>query len=93
MTFREANPADATAIAALARKTYAETFGHMDPDDLAAELEATKSTAYFHHSMRERDTFILAEATGRLTGYVGIGRCHILRDGRVIDEDLVMLRS
>jgi ribosomal protein S18 acetylase RimI-like enzyme len=74
IVIREARIGDAEALAALAVETYAEAFGHsFSPDDLAAHLEKRLSRERFEQMLRE-DTFLVAEARGRLIGYVQFGR-------------------
>lgn len=73
MLIRELEPADIPALAALAAKTYAETFGHsMSPEDLAAELRDGRSEVYFR-AAAERDTILVVVFDDVLAGYVQLG--------------------
>ena len=57
---------DVTALSALARRTYAEAFGHsFSPSDLAAHLESNLAESYFRQALEE-DVFLLAETDGLL---------------------------
>jgi ribosomal protein S18 acetylase RimI-like enzyme len=54
-------------------ETYAAAFGHsFEPADLAAHLERNLSRHCFERILRE-DTVLVAEAGGRLVGYVQFG--------------------
>src|SRR5215469_8813355 len=62
------------AVAELARKTYADAFGHsFEPSDLAAHIESQLSDACFERYLTE-DTFLLAEEGARLIGFLQIGK-------------------
>ena len=77
MTIRRAEDADLAALAGLARRTYADAFGHsFSPSDLAAHLERNLADSYFRQAMAE-DVFLLAEAAGRLIGFVQFGPVRI----------------
>ena len=77
MTIRPVTPDDVPALAALARRTWSDAFGHgLSPDDHAAELEETRSEAYFAVALRER-TILVAEEGGALLGYVQFGEVTI----------------
>jgi ribosomal protein S18 acetylase RimI-like enzyme len=77
VTIRRAEEADLPALAALARQTYAEAFGHsFSPSDLAAHLERNLAESCFHQAMAG-DVFLLAEAAGRLIGFVQFGPLRI----------------
>ena len=77
MTIRRAEEADLPAVAALARQTYADAFGHsFSPSDLAAHLERNLAESCFRQAMAE-DVFLLAEAAGRLIGFVQFGPLRI----------------
>ena len=68
---------DVTALSALARRTYAEAFGHsFSPSDLAAHLERNLAESCFRHALTE-DVFLLAETEGRLIGFVQFGPLRI----------------
>jgi diamine N-acetyltransferase len=72
-TIRPAAPDDVPALADLAKRTWSDAFGSsVSPEDEAAELETTRSPAYFVHAL-ERDTILVAESEGGLLGYVQFG--------------------
>ncbi|MEM1027228.1 MAG: N-acetyltransferase [Planctomycetota bacterium] len=73
MKIREWRTSDIPALARLAAKTYAETFGHsLTPEQLSAQLEETRSEAYFT-SVMARDTVLVATVNGQLIGYIQLG--------------------
>jgi ribosomal protein S18 acetylase RimI-like enzyme len=73
LRIRAAEPNDAPALSALARRTWSDAFGPgVSPEDLASELEATRSEAYFADALREK-TILVAEEDGELLGYVQFG--------------------
>lgn len=73
MAIRRAETGDLAALAALARRTYADAFGHsFSPEDLAAHLERNLADGHFHQALAE-DVFLLAESAGRLIGFVQFG--------------------
>jgi len=77
VTIRPATAGDVPALAELARRTWSDAFGaSVDPADEAAELERTRSPAYFAEALRDR-TILVAEAEGRLVGYVQLGDVEI----------------
>lgn len=77
MRVREATPGDAEALSALAREVYAAAFGvTMPPDDLAAHLEHELSHQKFRMLLVE-DTFLLAETSGELVGFVQFGNAEL----------------
>ena len=77
MIVRPAGTDDLAALAALARQTYADAFGHsFSPSDLAAHLERSLADSYFRQAMAE-DVFLLAEAAGRLADFVQFGPVRI----------------
>src|SRR5689334_22731813 len=72
-TIRAAGPADVPALSRLAKRTWADAFGHsVSPEDAAAELEETRSEAHFLAALREQ-TILVAEADGMLVGYAAFG--------------------
>jgi ribosomal protein S18 acetylase RimI-like enzyme len=74
---RPARADDLAALSALARQTYADAFGHsFSAPDLAAHLESNLADGYFHQAFEE-DVFLLAEAEGRLIGFVQFGPLRI----------------
>jgi ribosomal protein S18 acetylase RimI-like enzyme len=73
MAIRPAEAQDLAALAALARQTYVDAFGHsFSPEDLAAHLQGNLADGYFRQALAE-DVFLLAEAAGRLIGFVQFG--------------------
>jgi ribosomal protein S18 acetylase RimI-like enzyme len=77
MIIRELEGGDVAALAALARKTYADAFGHsFSAADLTAYLQSNLSDAYFLFALDE-DGFLGAEVGGRLIGFVQFGAVSI----------------
>lgn len=77
MIIRPAGTKDLAALAAFARRTYADAFGHsFRPEDLAAHLQGNLADGYFHQTLAE-DVFLLAESEGRLIGFVQFGPVRI----------------
>ena len=73
MTIRAADESDVPALSALARRTWSDAFGSsLSPEELAAELEETRSEAYFR-AARVAQTILVAELDGDLVGYVQFG--------------------
>ena len=73
MTIREAREADLPAISELAKRTWADAFGSsVSPEQEAAELEETRSEAYFRAALAT-DTILVAELDGALVGYAQLG--------------------
>lgn len=67
---RQAGPEDIPALSALARHTYAETFGHsLSPEDLATQLEETRSEECFRKAL-ESDIVLVAQDDDIIAGYV-----------------------
>ena len=64
---------EAGALAALARQTYVDAFGHsFIPSDLDAQLQNALSDAYFTEAIT-KDTVLVAEVSGELIGFVQFG--------------------
>jgi ribosomal protein S18 acetylase RimI-like enzyme len=73
MKIRVARAGDLKPLAALARKTYVEAFGHsFEPADLTAHMKSKLSDACFKRYLGE-DTFFLAEQHTSLIGFLQIG--------------------
>jgi hypothetical protein len=69
-TIRPATPNDVPALSVLAKRTWCEAFGSsVSLDQAAAELEETRSEAYFTRALREQ-TILVAEKNDALVGYV-----------------------
>ena len=72
--FRDATPADAAAICALARRTFRETFGHLyDPADLAAFLAGHTRDGWRAELADPAFAIRLAEWRGEAVGYAKLG--------------------
>lgn len=70
---RPATSNDVSALSQLAKQTWADAFGEpLSPEDLAAELEKSRSEAYFINALQET-TILVAEEDGELLGYVQFG--------------------
>ena len=70
ITFRDGGVEDATAIDALFRASFSETFAHLyDPRDLAAFFVAFTADAWRAELADPDFAFRLAEEDGRLAGY------------------------
>ena len=74
MTDRDATAADLPAIDAVFRQSFCDTFAHLyDPDDLAAFLAKFTPEAWQEEYDDPRYAFHVAEAGGKVVGYVKIG--------------------
>jgi GNAT superfamily N-acetyltransferase len=72
--YRTATPADASALAALGRETFVETFGHLyTPENLAAFLENHADERWAHELADPQIKVRLAEADDRLAAYAKLG--------------------
>lgn len=72
----QATPADAADIAALGRVTFAETFTHYTPEDLAAFLDAKYQPGIFRALIEDPAEMIFkAVLDGKIVGYAHAGRC------------------
>ena len=77
LRIRAARRDDVPALSSLARRTWADAFGDSVPaDDLAAELEETRSERRFESALDTR-TILVAEHGGALVGYVEFGDVEI----------------
>jgi ribosomal protein S18 acetylase RimI-like enzyme len=73
MIIRQAEKADVSALAELARQTYAAAFGEsFTESDLAAHLQVRLSDSYFERAIDE-DVFLLAVDGGRPIGFLQFG--------------------
>ncbi|VXC82206.1 GNAT family N-acetyltransferase [Sphingomonas sp. AX6] len=74
MMYRDATPADAAAIAELARVSFTETFGHLyTPENLAAFL-TSHTTEDWARVLADPDVAVrVAENDGALIGYARVG--------------------
>jgi diamine N-acetyltransferase len=71
---RQADKEDVRALAALARKTYADAFGHsFTESDLAAHLELRLSDAYFREALCDDIFFVARNEDGILIGFAQSG--------------------
>jgi diamine N-acetyltransferase len=74
VTGRDATPADAPALAALARATFAETFGHLyTPANLAAFLARHTADAWAQDLADPRLAVRLGEQDGTALAYAKLG--------------------
>ena len=74
----EATIDDCEAVAALAARTFSETFGHLyRPENLAQHIRATCSATYFRQSLDEGDTLLMVKEAGQLIGYGKVGRMRL----------------
>jgi ribosomal protein S18 acetylase RimI-like enzyme len=76
---RRATPADAEALSAIARATFAETFGHLyPPEDLAQFLEDVYAPARMREDLADpaRAAWLL-EADGKAVGHALAGPCDL----------------
>ena len=71
--FRDAGPLDAAALAALARQTFSDTFGHLySPENLAAFL-AGHSTEKWRDELEHPDFSVrIGEAEGQAVAYAKV---------------------
>ena len=77
---RRATPGDAMALAALARDTFVETFGHLyRPEDLAAFLENSQSVAAYSRLLQDPRVavWVAEDADGTLVGFLNAGPCKL----------------
>ena len=73
-TYRDATPADAATVAALARRTFTETFGHLyAPEDLALFLGRLSEGAYAAEIADPAFAIRLAEVAGAVVAYAKLG--------------------
>jgi ribosomal protein S18 acetylase RimI-like enzyme len=73
MNVRPADEGDLPELSALAKRTWADAFGSsLGPEALEAELEETRSQAYFSAALIAQ-TILVAELDGELVGYVQFG--------------------
>lgn len=78
LTVIKASPADAPALAALGRVTFAETFTHYTPEDLAAFLDEKYQPALFQEAIEDpAQTMFKAVLRGALVGYAHVGPCQL----------------
>ena len=74
MNTRDATAADLPDVDRVFRQSFCDTFGHIyDPDDLAAFLANFSAEAWRGEYDDPRYCFRVAEADGRLVGYVKLG--------------------
>jgi ribosomal protein S18 acetylase RimI-like enzyme len=78
-TIRRAGPADAEALVAIGRATFAETFGHLyPPEDLAAFLAQSHGLARARTDLADPAKAVwLVEAGREAVGYAVAGPCHL----------------
>jgi ribosomal protein S18 acetylase RimI-like enzyme len=75
IVIRPMTTGDINAVSSLARRSWADAFGDgIGAQDVAAELEAARSVAYFATALTdERKTMLVAEQQGQVIGYVQFG--------------------
>ena len=74
VTYRDAGPSDAAMLAALGRRTFTETFGHLyRPEDLAAFLESHSEEKWRAELADPTFAVRLAEEGGEPAAYAKIG--------------------
>jgi GNAT superfamily N-acetyltransferase len=74
IAYRDATLADAPAIDALFRQSFADTFGHLyDPADLAAFFASFTAAAWEEELADPAYVLRLAEDDGRLAGFAKLG--------------------
>lgn len=78
-TIRRAAPADAEALVAIGRATFAETFGRLyPPQDLATFLDEAHGLARARCDLADRTKAVwLVEAGAKVVGYAVAGPCHL----------------
>ncbi len=77
---RRATTHDASALAALARDTFVETFGHLyRPEDLAAFLEKSQSVPAYTRLLQAPGVaiWVAEDADGNLAGFLNAGPCKL----------------
>jgi ribosomal protein S18 acetylase RimI-like enzyme len=79
LTMRRGGPADAEALVAIGRATFAETFGHLyPPQDLAAFLAEAHGPARARADLADPAKAVwLVEAGAEVVGYAVAGPCHL----------------
>ena len=89
LSCRPATRGDVAALSELAKRTWFDAFGaSVSPEDAAAELENTRSEAYFATALSER-SMLVAEEDGVLVGCVQFGDVDIPEvDVRPGDQEL-----
>ena len=76
--FTEATMDDCEAVAALAAKTFTESFGHLyRPENLVQHLATTCSADYFRESLRSGDTLLMLHDGDALIGYGKVGQMRL----------------
>jgi ribosomal protein S18 acetylase RimI-like enzyme len=89
---RAARQADVKRLAELARKTFADAFGHsFAASDLAAHLASELSDACFERYLDD-DTILVAEQGDRLIGFIQFGRAKAGMHESASPDDFVLRR-
>jgi ribosomal protein S18 acetylase RimI-like enzyme len=74
LTIREARAHDVPALASLAARTWSGAFGStVSAADEAAELEETRSEAYFEDALTTRTILVAEDDDGTMLGYAQLG--------------------
>jgi ribosomal protein S18 acetylase RimI-like enzyme len=82
--FTEATKDDCATIAALAAKTFSDTFGHLyRPENLAAHLAEKFSAEYFVQALEEGNTLLMLKDKDALIGYAKVGKVELPVKGKI----------
>jgi ribosomal protein S18 acetylase RimI-like enzyme len=91
-TIRKAAQADVLRLAELARKTYADAFGHtFAGSDLAAQITSELSDTRFERHL-DVDIFLVAESGTRLIGFIQFGRAKAGTHESALPDDFELRR-
>jgi len=89
---RQASKSDLVPLTALARRTYADAFGHsMKPTDLAFHLKQNLAEACVARYL-ETDEILVAEDEGGLVGFVQVGKATRESYGELVNPGDLALR-
>jgi ribosomal protein S18 acetylase RimI-like enzyme len=89
VSYRDAAPADAAALAALGRQTFGETFGHLySAENLAAFLETHNEAGWGAQLADPAFAVRVAEADGALVAYAKLGPTSLPFEPRGIGIEL-----
>ena len=78
ITYRNATPADAAALAQLGADSFTQTFGHLyDPADLALFLDTHREEAWARELDDPAFAVRVAETEGAMVGYIKLGPPHL----------------
>ena len=72
--FTEATQDDCDAVAALAQKTFIDTFGHLyRPENREAHVAQKFSAVFFREALAAGNTILMLHDAGKLIGYAKVG--------------------